>query len=138
MAEQRQYDEEYKVQAIKLANKIGQTKAAEELGIPKNTLYGWVRKARLGYIDLGKGTQTPESAMSLVEELNALRKKNKELEKANKRLQEEKEILDSSTTRLTAVESRGKSHCIAECSMSADKASIIICNQRTSHISMQR
>ena len=52
MAEQRQYDEEYKVQAIKLANKIGQTKAAEELGIPKNTLYGWVRKARLGYIDL--------------------------------------------------------------------------------------
>ena len=33
---------------------------------------------------------------------------------------------------------KGKSHCIAECSMSADKASIIICNQRTSHISMQR
>ena len=64
MAEQRQYDEEYKVQAIKLADKIGQTKAAEELGIPKNTLYGWVRKARLGYIDLGKGTQTPESAMT--------------------------------------------------------------------------
>ena len=85
MAEQRQYDEEYKVQAIKLADKIGQTKAAEELGI------------RLGYIDLGKGTQTPESAMNLVEELNALRKKNKELEKANKRLQEENEILAEAT-----------------------------------------
>ena len=81
MAEQRQYDEEYKVQAIKLADKIGQTKAAEELGIPKNTLYGWVRKARLGYIDLGKGTQTPESAMSLVEELNALRKRTRSLKK---------------------------------------------------------
>ena len=63
----------------------------------KNTLYGWVRKARSGYIDLGKGTQTPESAMSLVEELNALRKKNKELEKANKRLQEENEILAEAT-----------------------------------------
>ena len=93
MAEQRQYDDEYKVQAVKLAKKIGQSKAAEELGIPKNTLYGWVRKARLGYIDLGKGTQTPESAMSLVVELNALRKKTRELEKMNKRLAEENEIL---------------------------------------------
>ena len=93
MAEQRQYDDEYKVQAVKLAEKIGQSKAAEELGIPKNTLYGWVRKARLGYIDLGKGTQTPEGAMSLVVELNALRKKTRELEKMNKRLAEENEIL---------------------------------------------
>ena len=55
MAEQRQYDEEYKVQAIKLAEKIGPVKAAGELGVPKNTLYGWIRKAQLGYIDLGKG-----------------------------------------------------------------------------------
>lgn len=93
MAEQRQYDNEYKVQAIKLAEKIGQSKAAEELGIPKNTLYGWVRKARQGNIDLGKGTQSPESAMSLVEELNALRKKNREQERTIKRLQEENEIL---------------------------------------------
>ena len=93
MAEQRQYDNEYKVQAIKLAEKIGQSKAAEELGIPKNTLYGWVRKARQGYIDLGKGTQSPESAMSLVEELNALRKKNREQDRTIKRLQEENEIL---------------------------------------------
>ena len=97
MAEQRQYDEEYKVQAIKLAEKIGPVKAAGELGVPKNTLYGWIRKAKLGYIDLGKGSQTPESAMSLVDELNALRKKNKELEKANKRLQEEKEVLAEAT-----------------------------------------
>lgn len=97
MSEQRQYDEEYKVQAIKLAEKIGPVKAAGELGVPKNTLYGWIRKAKLGYIDLGKGSQTPESAMSLVDELNALRKKNKELEKANKRLQEEKEILAEAT-----------------------------------------
>ena len=37
MAEQRQYDEEYKVQAIKLAKKIGAVKAANELDVPKNT-----------------------------------------------------------------------------------------------------
>ena len=43
MAENRQYDHEYKVQAVKLAKEIGQAKAAKELGIPKNTMYGWVR-----------------------------------------------------------------------------------------------
>ena len=40
MAENRQYDHEYKVQAVKLAKEIGQAKAAKELGIPKNTMYG--------------------------------------------------------------------------------------------------
>ena len=32
MAENRQYDHEYKVQSVKLAKEIGQTKAAKELG----------------------------------------------------------------------------------------------------------
>ena len=32
MAENRQYDHEYKVQSEKLAKEIGQTKAAKELG----------------------------------------------------------------------------------------------------------
>ena len=32
MAGNRQYDHEYKVQAVKLAKEIGQAKAAEELG----------------------------------------------------------------------------------------------------------
>lgn len=40
MAENRQCDREYKVQAVKLAKAIGQAKAAKELGIPKNTVYG--------------------------------------------------------------------------------------------------
>ncbi|MEH2941893.1 hypothetical protein VSQ32_03240 [Lachnospiraceae bacterium KK002] len=34
MAENRQYDHEYKVQAVKLAKEIGQAKAAKELGVP--------------------------------------------------------------------------------------------------------
>ena len=38
MAENEQYDHEYKVQAVKLGKEIGQAKAARELGIPKNTL----------------------------------------------------------------------------------------------------
>ena len=63
--EQRKYDPEYKVQAVKLAKEIRGTKAASELGIPVNTLYGWMRSAKNGFVDLGQGAQTPQSAISL-------------------------------------------------------------------------
>ncbi len=55
MSENREYEKEYKVQAVKLAKQIGSTKAAEELQIPVNTLYGWMRKAKLGELDIGCG-----------------------------------------------------------------------------------
>ena len=51
MATNRQYDQEYKIQAVKLAKEISQAKAARELGIPKNTLYTWIRANRLGIPD---------------------------------------------------------------------------------------
>ena len=88
MAENRQYDHEYKVQAVKLAKEIGQAKAAKELGVPRNTMYGWVRANRLGNLDLGVGSQTPQSAMTLNEELLKLRQQVKELEKENDFLEE--------------------------------------------------
>jgi len=37
MAEQKQYDKEYKVQAVKPVKEIGTVRASEELGVPKNT-----------------------------------------------------------------------------------------------------
>ena len=52
MAANRQYDHEFKVQAVKLGQEIGQAKAAKELGISKNTMYTWTRAHRLGYLDL--------------------------------------------------------------------------------------
>lgn len=55
MENNRQYDKEYKVEAVKLAKEIGQARAAKELGVPKNTLYGWMRASRMGYLDLGAG-----------------------------------------------------------------------------------
>ena len=39
---QRSYDHEYKVQAVKLALEIGSARASRELGISRNTIYGWV------------------------------------------------------------------------------------------------
>lgn len=89
---------------MKLAKEIGQAKAAKELGVPKNTMYGWVWANRLGNLDLGDGSQTPQSAMTLNEELIQLRKQVKELEKENRRLKKEieenkqKKEIDEKTT----------------------------------------
>lgn len=89
----KKYDKEYKVQAVKLAKEIGNKKAAQELGVPYNTLSGWIRKAKDGEIDLGQGSRTPDSAISIAEELQQLKKQIKELTKENKRLKEENEFL---------------------------------------------
>ena len=91
---QRSYEKEYKKQAVKLAKEIGTDKAARELGVPKGTLSGWLRAVREGRLDTGPGSHTPDSAMSLAEGMTELRKQVKELEKANRRLKEEKEILE--------------------------------------------
>ena len=58
------------------------------MGVPQNTMYGWVRTNRLGNLDLGAGSQTPQSAMTLNEELLKLRRQVKELEKENDFLEE--------------------------------------------------
>ena len=97
MAENRQYDHEYKVQAVKLAKEIGQAKAAKELGIPKNTLYGWVRANRLGNLDLGAGSQSPQSAMTLNQELIRLRQQVKQLGEGNRRLKKENDFLEEAS-----------------------------------------
>ena len=47
MSKKREYDEEYKVQAVRLAKNLGSAKAAaEELQISVNTLYGWIQKVK--------------------------------------------------------------------------------------------
>ena len=85
----RQYDEEFKKQAIMLAKEIGNAAAAKELGIPKGTLGTWVHKAKAGEIDTGSGTRTPEESMNLAQQLQAANKRIKELEKKNRELESE-------------------------------------------------
>ncbi len=94
---QKTYDKEYKVQAVKLSKEIGSVKAAAELGISVNTLYGWQKAVREGRLDAGPGAHTPETAMSLAEELNALRQKVKEQEKEIRRIKEENEFLEEAS-----------------------------------------
>lgn len=93
MAQKKVYDKEFKVQAVKLGREIGFSKAAKELGINVDTLYGWSKAANEGRLDLGPGAHTPETAMSLTEEVQKLRQQNRDLAKENARLKEENEFL---------------------------------------------
>jgi transposase len=97
MAEQRKYTSEFKAQAVKLAREVGQPRACAELGIPKGTISGWMRSARQGEIDLGLGSQTPESGLTLAGELKACREKLKQQEKEIARLRKENEFLDEAS-----------------------------------------
>ena len=91
------YDLEYKIQAVKLAKEIGQAKVATELGIPRSTVYTWIRMIRLGRLDLGEGMHTPKSAMTLNEELIQLRLQVKVQEKEIRRLRKENDFLEEAS-----------------------------------------
>lgn len=103
----KQYDEEFKKQAIKLAKEVGNKAAAEELGIPKGTLGTWLQKARAGEIDTGSGTRSPEESLNLAQQLQTANKRIKELEKANRELKELNEFLEEASAFFAA--SRRKS-----------------------------
>ncbi len=44
----RRYTDEFKLEAVRLAESIGSNKAAERLGIPQATMGNWFRKAKAG------------------------------------------------------------------------------------------
>ena len=99
MAENRQYDHEYKVQAVKHAKEIGQAKAAKRTGSPRETLCVWMGYEPTGLVILilELAQQTPQSAMTLNEELIQLRQQVKELEKENRRLKKENDFLEEAS-----------------------------------------
>ena len=106
MAKARQYDNDFKIQAVKLSQEIGGAKAARELGIPVGTLYGWHRAWKKGQLD--DITRSPENAMSLSEEVTVLRKQVKELEKKNRRLEEINEFLEETSAFFAASRQKSK------------------------------
>ena len=78
---QKSYDNEFKAQAVKLAQEIGGHKAAKELGIPKGTLYTWIKAFKEGRLSANEAVHTPKNALSLNDELIELRKRVKEQDK---------------------------------------------------------
>ena len=104
---QRTYDNEYKAQAVKLAQEIGGAKAAAELGIPEGTIYCWIKSFKEGRLSSNEAVHTPKNALSLNDELIELRKRVKEQDKEIRRLKEENEFLEEASAFFAA--SRRKS-----------------------------
>lgn len=94
---QKSYDNEYKAQAVKLAQEIGGHKAAIELGIPKGTMYTWIKAYKEGRLSANQAVHTPDNALTLNEELVELRKHVKEQDKEIRRLKEENEFLEEAS-----------------------------------------
>ena len=94
---QRTYDNEYKAQAVKLAQKVGGAKAAKELGIPDGTIYCWIKAFKEGRLSDSEAFHTPKNALSLNDELIELRKRVKEQDKEIRRLKEENEFLEEAS-----------------------------------------
>ena len=70
-------------------------------------MYGWVRAAKSGQLNVGTGYRTPEDNLNLAEENAQLRKQLKEQEKEIKRLNELNEFLEEASAFFAA--SRRKS-----------------------------
>ena len=104
---QKSYDNEFKAQAVKLAQEIGGHKAAQELGIPKGTMYTWIKAFKEGCLSANEAVHTPKNALSLNDELIELRKRVKEQDKEIRRLKEENEFLEEASAFFAA--SRRKS-----------------------------
>ena len=82
-------------------------KAANELGMPVDKVYVWVRACKNGRLDIGAGTYTPESAMTFSEKITFLCKRIKEQDKEIRKLKEENEFLEEASAFFAA--SRQKS-----------------------------
>ena len=101
------YDQEFKSQAVKLAQDIGGYKAAEELGISTGTIYSWIKAFKEGRLESKSAVHTPSNALSLNEEIIELRKQVKEQDKKIRHLKEENEFLGEASAFFAA--SRRKS-----------------------------
>ncbi len=55
----RQYTDEFKVEAVRLGESIGGAQAAKRLGIPDSSLWNWIRLKRAGKLRVVDGTGGP-------------------------------------------------------------------------------
>jgi len=78
----REYDKDFKQEAIKLSYELGPTATSEKLGVPITTLYTWRNRTKQ-YGEtafVGSGHKHVDSKTA---EIKAMEKKIKELEAAN-------------------------------------------------------
>jgi transposase len=51
----RQYTDEFKVEAVRLGESVGGNQAAKRLGIPESSLWNWMRLSRAGKLKAAEG-----------------------------------------------------------------------------------
>ncbi len=73
----RQYTEEFKLEALRLAESVGGNEAARRLGVPHSSVVNWVRLQRAGKLRAAGGAAQP------------LKRGANELEQENTRLRRE-------------------------------------------------
>jgi transposase len=68
----RQYTDEFKVEAVRLGESIGGNQAAKRLGIPESSLWNWIRLTRAGKLRAAVGAAVAvKRSVSEVEAENA-------------------------------------------------------------------
>ena len=68
----RQYTDEFKVEAVRLGESMGGNRAAKRLGIPESSLWNWMRRSRAGKLKAaGTPTDSVKRSVSEVEAENA-------------------------------------------------------------------
>jgi transposase len=55
----RQYTDEFKIEAVRLSESIGGSQAAKRLGIPDSSLWNWIRLSRAGRLKAADGAGVP-------------------------------------------------------------------------------
>lgn len=73
----RQYTDEFKVEAVRLSESIGGSQAAKRLGIPESSLWNWIRLNRAGKLKATGGAAV------------AVKRSVTEVEAENRRLRRE-------------------------------------------------
>jgi transposase len=62
----RQYTQEFKLEAVRLSESVGGTEAARRLGIPESSVGNWVKLARAGKlagVDAAVAVKRPQSEL---------------------------------------------------------------------------
>jgi transposase len=81
------YEASYKEQAVKMASAYGAPRTAEDLGVPINTLYTWISRAKTHGDRAHVGSGNKRNATIDTEKVQ-MAKRIKELEKANEILKD--------------------------------------------------
>ena len=68
----RQYTDEFKVEAVRLGDSIGGNQAAKRLGIPESSIWNWIKLSRAGKLKAVAGAAAPmKRSVAEVEAENA-------------------------------------------------------------------